>query len=67
LNGPQNLDQAWAYFKTWVKGMPQSESVAVETPGDMPDLGAPRPTAGPKADHHFTVHDPTVRCTAAGA
>jgi len=25
--GPQNLDDAWAYFKTWVKGMPVSEAV----------------------------------------
>jgi hypothetical protein len=25
--GPQNIEQAWAYFKTWVKGMPISEAV----------------------------------------
>jgi len=25
--GPQNLEDAWAYFKTWVKGMPISEAV----------------------------------------
>lgn len=23
--GPQNLEEAWQYFKTWVKGRPQSE------------------------------------------
>jgi hypothetical protein len=56
--GPQNIEQAWAYFKTWVKGMPQSESLAVETPPNLPDLGAPRPLGGPKADHHFHVYNP---------
>jgi hypothetical protein len=55
--GPQNLEQAWVYFKTWVKGMPQSESVAVETP-DIPSTGAPRPTVGPKADQYFYMNDP---------
>jgi hypothetical protein len=55
--GPQSLDQAWTYFKAWVKGMPQSESVAVPTPV-VPEASLPRPTAGPRADHHFRVHDP---------
>jgi hypothetical protein len=55
--GPQNVDQAWAYFKTWVKGMPQSESVAVATP-NMPDVGAPRPMMGPKPDQYVTASDP---------
>jgi hypothetical protein len=27
--GPQNIDEAWSYFKTWVKGMPSSESVSM--------------------------------------
>jgi hypothetical protein len=55
--GPQDLNQAWTYFKAWVKGMPQSESVAVAAPV-VPEAGLPRPTADPRADHHFRVHDP---------
>ena len=26
-HGPQALEQAWMYFKTWVKGMPESDAV----------------------------------------
>jgi hypothetical protein len=55
--GPQNIEQAWAYFKTWVKGMPHSESVAVSAP-QMPEDGAPRPMMGPKPDQYITRSDP---------
>lgn len=29
--GPQNLDQAWAYFKHWVKGRPVAPEECIET------------------------------------
>src|SRR6056297_561024 len=52
--GPQNLEQAWTYFKTWVKGMPPDEAV----PFAAPDPVYSRPIGGPKADEHFYTHDP---------
>jgi len=33
--GPQNIDQAWAYFKHWVKGRPMSEATCLHTSGDL--------------------------------
>lgn len=35
--GPQNIDQAWAYFKHWVKGRPMSEATCLHRSGDLDD------------------------------
>lgn len=40
--GPQNIDQAWAYFKHWVKGRPLSEATCLhETRNDGKEDRAP--------------------------
>ncbi len=34
-HGPQNLEQAWAYFKHWVKGRPVSDECHLEGSGEV--------------------------------
>lgn len=34
--GPQNIDDAWMYFKHWVKGRPLSDAVCLEKPVTEP-------------------------------
>jgi hypothetical protein len=53
--GPRNLEQAWTYFKTWVKGMPPDEAVPFAPPG--PPVYS-RSRGGPMADENFTLYDP---------
>lgn len=36
-HGPQNIEQAWAYFKHWVKGRPLSEAECIHKPGEIDD------------------------------
>ena len=46
--GPQNIDQAWAYFKHWVKGRPISEATClnptIEDGGEDPGRIGPLPS-----------------------
>ena len=53
--GPQNLDDAWAYFKTWIKGMPVSEAVNFNhsTTNDFD-----RSLAGPKMPSQMMENNP---------
>ena len=55
--GPQNLEDAWAYFKTWVKGMPISEAVNFNhaTTRDFD-----RSNFGPKMPSEMMRNDPLL-------
>jgi len=55
--GPQNLEDAWAYFKTWVKGMPISEAVNFN---HAPTLDFDRSNFGPKMPSEMMRNDPLL-------
>ena len=44
--GPQNIDQAWMYFKHWVKGRPLSEATCLKRTNNATD-NAEDPSRGP--------------------
>jgi len=55
--GPQNLEDAWAYFKTWVKGMPISEAVNFN---HAPTRDFDRSNFGPKMPSEMMRKDPLL-------
>ena len=56
-HGPQDLKQAWAYFKHWVKGRPLSDAVAL--PARFEDGTASRSDYGNQMPHRMHAYDPT--------
>ncbi|MAT69675.1 MAG: hypothetical protein CMJ58_09140 [Planctomycetaceae bacterium] len=65
--GPQNIDQAWMYFKHWVKGRPLTETTCLhghqpyEGPvstavGDLPSTRAPLGPIQPDTFHNKYEH-----------
>lgn len=55
--GPQNIEDAWRYFKHWVKGRPLSDAVALPAHFDQPAPGA-RADIGPQMPQRMHAYDP---------
>ena len=55
--GPQNIDEAWKYFKHWVKGRPLSDAVALPARFDAPAYGT-RSDLGNQMPQRMYAYDP---------
>ena len=54
-HGPQNVNEAWMYFKHWVKGRPLSDAVCLPAPFEKV---AQRSDFGPQAPPNFDKYEP---------
>ena len=67
--GPQNIDDAWKYFKHWVKGRPLSDAVALPArfkeaaPGTRSDFGMQQPDRMLAYDAEMPDRQPQVYAT----
>ena len=59
--GPQNLEEAWAYFKHWVKARPVGPEECLNPPVVRPDNFDLPYRAGPIHMQHNTVYHPDRR------
>ena len=55
--GPQNIEDAWKYFKHWVKGRPLSDAVALPARFDAPAYGT-RSDVGHQMPQRMHAYDP---------
>lgn len=66
-HGPQNIDDAWAYFKHWVKGRPLSDATLLSQPlahpGQRSDFGVQPPTRIYAYDAEPSDRQPHVHAT----
>lgn len=58
--GPQNLDQAWMYFKHWVKGRPLSDAVCLDPIAPKPGVRSDYGNALPERMYQYDP-DPSDR------
>ena len=54
-HGPQNIEQAWAYFKHWVKGRPLTEDECIHLKHKKDEKDMDRAPAGPIPSDSFYV------------
>ena len=57
--GPQNVDDAWLYFKHWVKGRKMTDAVCYNVRHDDPESSSRGP-AGPQKAMEFYNRDPRM-------
>jgi hypothetical protein len=55
--GPQNIEEAWMYFKHWVKGRPLSDAVALPARFEQQAHGT-RADVGPQMPTRMYAYDP---------